>query len=430
MANTASTRTSAQTAPSVIPAQDAPEASQPSRRGRSRRTATTRFKGFDSDDDDKPATLHSVPEAMVLDDHPAVDSQSQGLFLTQDPEMELYHRAPPTQPETQTRSSRKRPPPVEYELDSDRDIMEEVAPAATAFKKQRRAEMRARGESTPPLPVVTPEPLKQEPSSQSRTMKKIKKAEVDILEVARKKREDLEELRRAEREAEQEALGGIDVTGLRDLAIVEEMDIKRPIRPVRVSRADESDRWDDRWNGRKDFKQFRRRGVENRRRPLERIIVPLEEVKKKDYGVGDDYWLEQTTSRSQSKKKKNRSQRQESQARRQPMPDIEEEEEEETNDIDEDLMDEEFGAVIEQREYHPINLLPPPKAIAAQKTQSQAKKLVDKTSEAKNLPSVKKRPAQTTLTKPAPVKKVKAAAVAVQDSDDSEDETKFRFRKR
>src|ERR1700709_122056 len=103
-------------APAPIQVQVAPSEpiSQPTRRGRSRRTVATRFKGFDSDDE-TAVNMNSVPESIVIE-HTAVESQSQGLFVTQDPEMDV-DQGPSQQTETQTRSSRKRnSPPIDYDI--------------------------------------------------------------------------------------------------------------------------------------------------------------------------------------------------------------------------------------------------------------------------------------------------------------------------
>ena len=131
--------------------------------------------------------------------------------------------------------------------------------------------------------------------------KKIKK-EIDLLEVARQQREKAEELAIKEREALQEAMNGMDIEAIRNLTIIEEIEVIRRPPPLRAVQADESDRWDDRWNGRKNFKKFRRRGTEHDRvRDFHRVIVPLEEVKKKDFGIGDEYWLEDDSQRRKRK---------------------------------------------------------------------------------------------------------------------------------
>jgi hypothetical protein len=82
----------------------------------------------------------------------------------------------------------------------------------------------------------------------------------------------------------------VDVEQLRNLAIVEEMDI--PVREPVVREHESSDRWDDRWNGRKNFKRFRRKGEpQHARQRLQSVIVPLEEVTRKDFGIGEHYWV-------------------------------------------------------------------------------------------------------------------------------------------
>lgn len=406
------------------------EPSQPSRRGRSRRTFTTRFRGFDSDDD-TPANLLPIPESMVIDNSPAVESQSQGLFVTQDPEMDLY-RAPSPQPETQTSSRKRHLNRIDNDLADEKDIMEEIAPAATALKRRRLAEIaagRRERELTPPSPQ-SPPPPENKILPKAHLSKKIKK-EIDVVEVARLQREHAEELARAEREVLQEKLDGMDIEAIRNLAIVEDMEVTRPNRPVRAARADESDRWDDRWNGRKNFKKFRRRGAGSGRKELGRVIVPLEEAKKKDYGIGDDYWLE-SDSHNRKKKGKPRD--------TQDLSQLQSQSSRPQNwastraaailaqDIDDGLLETEAQAVDPPSSpFESLDAPPPKTAISSRSQRSQ--NLVDKTNAMQNISPRKKRVASATLTKPAPVKKVKPT-VEIQDSDDSEDELKFRFRKK
>lgn len=389
---------------------------------------TTRFKGFDDDDENKfsaPVNLNSIPEYTTVDQPPAEESQSQGLFVSQDPEMVIDQEEP--QPEaTQTRSGRKRiTPPMDYE-EEDEDIMEQLAPAAAALKKRRLAddaERHRRGESTPPAQVIEEKPIpKPEPP-------KIKK-EVDILEVARRQREKAEELAKAEREALEKAMDGMDIEAIRNLAIVEEMEVTRPPPPVRAAHADESDRWDDRWNGRKNFKKFRRRGEEGGSvRSFHRVIVPLEEVKKKDFGIGDDYWLEGDAER---KKKKGKSRetpdtsQSQSQARAKDRA---------TTRATEILASEAEEEMAQEVEAHELSsdlevLEQPPKSVTSAVSQ-RSQTLVDKTSTPQSVSTGTKRPAPTNLTKPAPAKKARQTALTrKEESDDSDDELKFRFRKR
>ncbi|RHZ53742.1 DNA damage response protein RcaA [Aspergillus thermomutatus] len=183
-------------------------------------------------------------------------------------------------------------------LDNEEDLVSSLLPGATAMKR-RRAEtvQRSLGESQS-LPK-TEEPRKP------------KRQKLDVLEAARQHREaeeDAQRKRRQEEEASlQDSLRDTNVEKLRDLAIVEEMELKpRP-------RATEDSRWDERWNGRKNFKKFRRKGEPGQpRHRIQTVIVPLEEVTRKDFGIGDHYWV---TSHATSNPKPSESQRERSLSR-------------------------------------------------------------------------------------------------------------------
>ncbi|KAG5205264.1 DNA damage response protein RcaA [Trichophyton interdigitale] len=121
---------------------------------------------------------------------------------------------------------------------------------------------------------------------------KAKKPKLDLKEAARQRREEVDEAVTARRQEDaisfQAIVEGMDLVQIQKLVTVEEMEVK-PRQPHRNASTDES-RWNERWNGRQNFKKFRRKGnadAAHRRRP---IIVPLEEAKKKDFGIGDDYW--------------------------------------------------------------------------------------------------------------------------------------------
>src|SRR6266536_1880164 len=75
---------------------------EPTSRARSRRTASRPFKGFD-DDFEGPANLNSRPEAMIVDEEPVVESQSQGLFVSQDREPGFESEPAQSIIQTQTR---------------------------------------------------------------------------------------------------------------------------------------------------------------------------------------------------------------------------------------------------------------------------------------------------------------------------------------
>ena len=201
---------------------------------------------------------------------------------------------------TQTRSSKKRPLPSDD--DDEDDMNENMLPAAAAMKRRRieeEEEARRKGVSMEP----SFEKLKKEAEVQSKKRKPRK--EVNIQDVVRERREKEEEAARRDEEDLQNPLDGVNVDEMKHLAIVEEMEIKeRADRPQRNRTHDPTgDRWDERWNGRKNFKKFRRRGEGPQPRRGQSVMVALEEVKKKDYGIGEGYWLE--SEKSKRKRKEN-----------------------------------------------------------------------------------------------------------------------------
>ncbi|KAK3391506.1 hypothetical protein B0T20DRAFT_423906 [Sordaria brevicollis] len=327
------------------------EATPPRRRARA--GARSRFKGFDfsDSDDDKDEPMTDVPSAaapaaattratQVRDEVPA-SQDSQSLFVSQRQEPVDYDDFSEQESRTATNNtrstrsqqpSRKRAlsPLPEHEVS---EFLDAIAPTAAAAKR-RRIEA-----GQPAIPEPSPEPEEQEPPAAGEDAdnkdkvldspkgggkggKKGKKGKKgggdgdDILELARKKREEAEALAAAERQAQldsAEAEGEIDYAAIRRLHIIEEFDVRLPDRDnhdaneddpdARRTRAREQDiadgRWDPRWNGRKNFKKFRkvRPGdtsasvdIEQPRRPA----ITLEEVAPKDKGIGDDYWLEDT----------------------------------------------------------------------------------------------------------------------------------------
>ena len=428
MLETTTTQTLQASQPDPAPTPTPADVSQPEpvRRGRSRRTVASRFKGFD-DDDDAPVNLNSIPEAPVADLAPI--EESQGLFVSQDPGMEVDHYEHQTRA-AQTRSGRKRAtPPVVYEEveeeEEEEDFVDQLAPTAMALKKRRLVEQtarRRRGETTPPVESVedSPEPKIEPP-------KKVKK-EVDVLEVARYKQEQAEELARKEREALQEALSGMDIEAIRNLAIIEEIEITRQPPPQRASRADESDRWDEQWNGRKNFKRFRRRGeAGSRARDFHRVIVPLEEVKKKDFGIGDDYWLEGDNQRRNRKDKGQEAQdafpsqsllKRKTEASTRAAEIV-------AGGLDDEPDDRDASGLVSSD----LEILEePPEPAAA--SRSRRPGTSSARSQTKPAAANNKRPAPTSFAKAAPAKKARqTAARRKDDSDDSDDELKFRFRK-
>ena len=173
--------------------------------------------------------------------------------------------------------------------------MDKLLPAATALKRRKIAD-EANGihRDTPDL---------DRPSLAPAAEIKPKK-EINIKEVVRERRKAEDEAARLDEETFKESIEGMTVEEMKRLAVVEEMHV--PARRTSATKANGgvNGRWDESWNGRKNFKKFRRKGDEShtvRRGPS--VMVPLEEAKTKNFGIGDAFWPDN------SERARNRTQR-------------------------------------------------------------------------------------------------------------------------
>jgi DNA repair protein XRS2 len=273
------------------------------RPGRGRRAGRSRFKGFDFDDAEEP--VEETPPVEAPEPSQVAAASQDSLFVSQNPHQSLpaEEELEDARPARQTRRKRALSPLPEHDSAA---LMEEIAPTAAAAKR-RRIEL---GQAPVPSPEPEPAPQQNEdeemvPDSPQEKPKKGQatrgrgkkiKEEDGILELARRQREEAEALAAAKRrELEELPDDEIDYAAIRALHIIEECEVHFP-EPGTNGRGRDQDiadgRWDPRWNGRKNFKRFRKQG-EATGRQAPRIIIALEEVKPKEYGIGDDYWLEE-----------------------------------------------------------------------------------------------------------------------------------------
>ncbi|KAL8719978.1 MAG: hypothetical protein Q9225_003094 [Loekoesia sp. 1 TL-2023] len=252
-----------------------PEASQPPPPPRRQRgLIKSRFKGFSSDEDDDKPSLSSIP----------LDSESRTSQLNSQP-------APSTDLPPQPPNTRKRPAPAS----NDDDFVDQLLPAATAMKRRRleaQEEARRRGDAESPAPSLNNDNPSPPPSATTKS--KSKQPPLDIKASLRERRAAADQARARDEETLRQDIADEDIAALRNLAVVEEFDIPPRSRHA-TNGNDSSERWDPAWNGRKNFKKFRPQGSANsgaRRGGGQGVIVPLEEVKKKDFGIGEEYWLE------------------------------------------------------------------------------------------------------------------------------------------
>ena len=193
--------------------------------------------------------------------------------------------------------SRKRRASV-IDDENEEGLMDQILPAAAAMKRRKIEEQEeAQRNGISMKPSTT--------SQQEAPPEKVKpKKAVNIHEVVRERREAEEDAVRREEESLRETLDGMKVDDMKNLAVVEVMELPdRPERPRSQVNGSTNSRWDDAWNGRKNFKKFRRRGDGTPPRRGQSVMVPLEEVKKKDFGIGEEYWLEHDKTKKKRKGK-------------------------------------------------------------------------------------------------------------------------------
>ncbi|KAJ5974971.1 hypothetical protein N7481_008678 [Penicillium waksmanii] len=207
--------------------------------------------------------MKTFDDGFDMDSIPAYESGPDETVDTQPIDFEPIEQSNPDQTM----------PTVEENEDADQDAVSDLLPGARAMKR-RRAEMG--DDQTMPAKRIKAE-----------SAPKPRRRKIDVLEEARKHREEEEKQQQIEKDS---ALSNeIDMEKLRDLAIVEEMEL--PVRQPPAREENTSDRWDDQWNGRKNFKRFRRKGEpRHARQRVQSVIVPLEEVTRKDFGIGEHYW--------------------------------------------------------------------------------------------------------------------------------------------
>ncbi|GAB7332188.1 hypothetical protein MBLNU13_g04050t1 [Cladosporium sp. NU13] len=256
---------------------------EPPTRKKPRRAITqSRFKGFGDID----PSQFTRPESESPE-----PSQHTPLDQSMDVDEPSYN-------EPSQQNSRKRPAPVDEDdgLEQQRAMMDKMLSGAAAMKKRRLQTENTRCNSQNSTP---------EPESAATTKKKaIKKKhkEIDVGAELKKKKEEAEEAARKEEESNREARDAdiADISAKVESFSLPQRDL--PPRRAQVEPSGPNDRWDPAWNGRKNFKRFKRKGQNNDAPRLPRVIVALEEVPRKRQGIGEEFWLNSSAkSKSQGR---------------------------------------------------------------------------------------------------------------------------------
>ncbi|KAF2452368.1 hypothetical protein BDY21DRAFT_425225 [Lineolata rhizophorae] len=255
--------------------QELPSEQPPPKRRAIRTKTASRFKGFDDFDASQfaGADLPGISEhagdgdaAMVLD--------SQPLFVGA------------SQPREPSHDHEGISSGGEASAHDGADAVDDLFPAAAAMKRRRLADGRAVS-----VPVA-----ESKQSAQTLRRKKEEVENVDVLGLARERREAQDEAARQDAENLRAALQDMDIDTIRKQIVVDEVEVvsREPRRPTET---ETNSRWDERWNGRKNFKRFRRKAKNEPSQTRasfcrgQKVIVGLQEVKGKDYGL--NHWLDE-----------------------------------------------------------------------------------------------------------------------------------------
>ncbi|KAK0516660.1 hypothetical protein JMJ35_001263 [Cladonia borealis] len=274
----------------------------PSKRARTRGPIVSRFKGFDDDDVSVAQTFSQPGPAESQPDSVPGTRRSQrytnGTSYTDSAmDVDSHVRESGT---TENRNSRKRAAPASDEEDGE-DQIDKLLPAAAAMKRRRIED----AEEAERNHISSERSFKASQKKAGSEELRKPKQEVNIREVVRERREAEEEAAIRDEENLRDALDGMNVEDMKKLIVVEDMEVPERAKKnqQKVPNMENNNRWDERWNGRKNFKKFRRPGEGAPVRRGQSVIVPLEEVKTKDYGIGQPYWEESEKTRKKHKEK-------------------------------------------------------------------------------------------------------------------------------
>ncbi|KKY22833.1 putative dna damage response protein [Diplodia seriata] len=200
---------------------------------------------------------------------------------------------------------------VEISDDDDANAIDKLFPATSAMKRRKLeqqlqdAAMESISEEADAAPVKHPKkPSLILPSDLRKSKPETKPVNPkQLAQLARERREKEDEERKKDEEALQEALEGMDIEQMKNLVKVEVMEIRPRKKPVDTEGGNSDDeRWKPEWNGRKNFKKFRKRRPGDKdgagsQAPLRsrRVIVTLQEVEA-NAAPEDDYLLDNTST--------------------------------------------------------------------------------------------------------------------------------------
>ena len=283
---------------------------------RQRRALTQpRYRGFD--DFDQPSnpsrrTRHQESDDALSNDSIPADTLTPSKPSKKRPAQQSDDSISPDDAH-QTKRSRANGDD-DSQMRESPDVVDELLPAATAMRRKKMHGGVAGDGNGITAYTKTAEELAREADKarlEKARRRRDRGAEIDVNEEVRRRRQREMEAAEAEEERIRQGLVDVDVAALRDVAIVEEMSLPARLASA-AARIDDDNtenhvegrQWKPEWNGRKNFKAFRPKrastdDAQSSAPSRSRIIVRLEEVKKKAFGIGDEYWGESSTVRTQ-----------------------------------------------------------------------------------------------------------------------------------
>lgn len=270
----------------------------PLRRTRTRRTPRPKFTGFDDDFTEPfktaPLNTQNSDPSGHKSPSPKIEScQSQGLFVSQDPN----YASDPLETHCQTIFDPGTVPKQEISKDDMATVEIEPKDNLTNQKWPNYKETNYLGAPSPSLNLhpkcennhAVPGSAKLLPfMSASRKKRKDSVMDVEDILLQKLEKSKVDAEKKAGLDSLNEYLNEIDFAEVRNKILVEDIKPRSPRRNHKLEGTGGGSRWNDLWNGRKNFKKFRRPG--SGARVFEKVIVQLKEVKKKNNEIFEDYW--------------------------------------------------------------------------------------------------------------------------------------------
>ncbi|EXJ79233.1 hypothetical protein A1O3_08734 [Capronia epimyces CBS 606.96] len=266
-------------------------------------TQSSRFKNFDDGFDPD-----AIDDYDVEDEEQEVSVSESGLEPMVRTQLLIIKKEP------QPTAGKRARSPSEQSEDAFADEIDNLLPAAAAFKRRKLTEAQANKNTSATNNQIV---------RQAATKKGKKEQAIDVREIVRVQRAEKEEAARREEEELENGSPFVEDKSPANLVAIVTMELPMRERSKRTIGTDSqrNENWDPRWNGRKNFKGFHRKGEPLQRRSHARkVIVPLVEVKGNTYGLGEQYWEKTQEEKEREKERKRkeeaRNQKQQSQTQR------------------------------------------------------------------------------------------------------------------